>query len=45
MRTYCIAYGNLLNALWWCKWEGNPKKGVIYPHMADHCAVQQKITL
>ena len=35
MRTYCIAYENLLSALWWCKWEGNPKRGVVCPHMAD----------
>ena len=26
MRTYCIAQGTLLNALWWPKWEGNLKK-------------------
>ena len=26
MRTYCIAQGTLLNALWGPKWEGNPKK-------------------
>ena len=26
MRTVCIAQGTLLNALWWPKWEGNPKK-------------------
>ena len=25
MITYCIAQGTLLNALWWPKWEGNPK--------------------
>ena len=31
MRTYCIAQGTLLSALWWPKWEGNPKKrGYIY---------------
>ena len=23
MRTYCIAQGTLLSALWWPKWEGN----------------------
>ena len=29
--TYCIAQGTLLNALWWPKWEGNPKKrGYMY---------------
>ena len=26
MRTYCIAQGTLLNAFWWPKWKGNPKK-------------------
>ena len=26
MRTYCIAQGTLLNALWWPKWERNTKK-------------------
>ena len=26
MRTYCIAQGTLLNALWWPEWKGNPKK-------------------
>ena len=26
MRTYCIAQGTLLNALWQPKWEGNSKK-------------------
>ena len=31
MRTYCIAQGTLLGALWWPKWEGNPKKrGCMY---------------
>ena len=29
MRTYCIAQGTLLSALWWPKWEGNPKKWTI----------------
>ena len=33
MRTYCIAQGILLSALWWPKWEGNPKKrGYMYTH-------------
>ena len=32
-RTYCIARGTLLNALWWPKWEGNPKKrGYMYTY-------------
>ena len=26
MSTYCVAQGALLSALWWPKWEGNPKK-------------------
>ena len=28
MRTYCIAQGTLLSALWWPKWEENPKKRI-----------------
>ena len=34
--TYCRAQGTLLSALWWPKWEGNPKKRVciyIYIYM------------
>ena len=27
MRTYTIAQGALLSALWRPKWEGNPQKG------------------
>ena len=27
---YYIAKGTLLSALWWTKWEGNPKKEGIY---------------
>ena len=34
-RTYCIAQGTLLSALWWTKWEGNPKTGDICIHTAD----------
>ena len=31
MRTYCIAQGTLLSALWGPTWEGNPKKrGYMY---------------
>ena len=30
MRTYCIAQGALLNALWWPKWEENLKQEWIY---------------
>ena len=29
MRTHCTTQGTILNALWWPKWEGNPKKGDI----------------
>ena len=25
MRTYYVAQGTLLNALWWPEWEGGPK--------------------
>ena len=33
MRTYSIAEGTLLSALWWPKWEGNPKKkGYMYTY-------------
>ena len=33
MRTYCIAPGTRLSALWWPKWEGNPKgRGYMYLH-------------
>ena len=34
MRTYCIAMGILLGALWWPKWEGNLKKSG-YMHTYD----------
>ena len=30
MRTYCMAQGTLLSALWWPKWEGMQKRGYIY---------------
>ena len=33
MKTCCIAQGTLLNALWWPKCEGNPKKrGYMYTY-------------
>ena len=36
MRTCCIAQGTQLSALWWPKWEGNPKKrGYMYMYIAD----------
>ena len=35
MRTW-IAQGTLFSALWWPKWEGNPKKrGYVYIYIAD----------
>ena len=36
MRTYCIAQGTLLHALWWLKREGNPEKvagGEVYVYV------------
>ena len=33
MRTYCEAQGTLLNALWWPKWEENPKREGIYVYV------------
>ena len=35
MRTDCMAQGTLLSALWWPKWEGNPKRGGICIYTAD----------
>ena len=35
MRTYCIAEGIRLNALWWPKWRGNPRKSDICKHIAE----------
>ena len=29
MRTYCIAQGTLLSALWWPTWEGNQKREAV----------------
>ena len=34
LRTYCIAQGTLLGALWRPKWEGNPR-GDLRIHTAD----------
>ena len=47
MKTYCIAQGTLLKALWWPKCEGNPKRGDICIHIADSscCTVVTNITL
>ena len=33
MRTYFIAQGTLLSALWYPEWEGNPKGRGIYEYM------------
>ena len=44
VRTYCIAQGTLLNALWSPKWEGSPERKVgICICMADSscCAVEE----
>ena len=35
MRTYCIAHGTRISALWWPKWEEIQKRGDICIHMAD----------
>ena len=33
MRTYCMAQGALLSALWRMKWEGNlEERGYMYTH-------------
>ena len=44
MRTCCLAWRTLLNALWWPKWEGNPKKRGICIHIADSlcCTAETK---
>jgi len=26
MKTYCMAQGTLLKALWWPEWEGSPEE-------------------
>ena len=44
MRTYGIAQGTLLSALWWPECEENPKKEGIYVYIwLTHFAVQQKL--
>ena len=35
MRTYCVAQGTLLSALWGPKWERIQKRGDICVHRAD----------
>ena len=46
-RTYCTAQRTLLSALWWLKWEGNPKRGNICIHIADPlcCTVETNTML
>ena len=47
MRTYCIAQGTLLSALWWPKWKGNLKnKGYMYKYSDSFfCTAEMKTTL
>ena len=46
MRNHCIAQRTLLRALWWPKWEGNPKRGAIRIHIADSlCSTAETNTL
>ena len=47
MRMYCIAQGNLLNDLWWPKWEGNPEGENKCMHIADSlcCTVETSNTV
>ena len=35
MRTYCVAQGAPLNALWWPEWGGGPKGGDVCICVAD----------
>ena len=45
MRTYFIAQGTLPNALWWHKWEGNPKKrAYICKYIADSLCCPVELT-
>ena len=34
-KILCIAQGTLLNSLWWPKWKGNSKRGVMCTCIAD----------
>ena len=48
LRPACIAQETLLSALWWPKWEGNPKKGGdICVHIANslRCTAEASRTL
>ena len=51
MRTYHIAQGTLLNALWWPEWEGSPKGRAVYVYVyvyvyvwLIHFVVQWRLT-
>ena len=41
LRTYCIAQGTLLSALWGPKWKGNPRRGAVCIRVLIHFAVQR----
>ena len=44
MRAYCVSPETLLNAVWWPKWEGNPKKRrYMYTYGWFQFAAQQKL--
>ena len=46
MRTYGVAQGTLLGALWGPEWEGNPRRGAIYKHIANpFCRIAETSTL
>ena len=47
MKTYFIAQRALLNALWYPKWEGNPKnRGDLCIHIADSlCYAAEMISI
>ena len=45
MKTYSIAQGTLLNALWWPECGGSPKGGDICIYMADSlCCTEESNT-
>ena len=43
MRTYSIAQGTLLNALWWPKWEELQKRGEIYIYIHTHIHIADSL--
>ena len=43
IHPYCIAQRTLLGALWWPKWEGNPREGRHVYVWLIHFAVQWKL--